>query len=144
MKYPYDWDLEWLAVDLDGSIAVFTTGGRGPLPIKGYEEYSREEFSDTVWELPKTSSYELLVDLPRPDDYIQLSEKGFFTYDWADVHRVDGKHNRYELQSRPTKPLKLDKLPSIISDVVRSIVLPIRFTELSEVDVSVYIECCHA
>ena len=141
MKYPYDWDIEWLAVDAEGNVGVFTTGGKGPLPRKGFEEYSSEDFSETLWSLPKISGSVLLVDLPRPDDYIELAEKGFYTYDWCDVHRTKEKLNKYEIQTKPTCPIKLNDLPKMIRNVIGEMAMPVKFEEIREVDVCAYIEC---
>ena len=141
MKYPYDWDLEWLAVDSEGCIGVFTTGGKGPLPRKGFKEYSSDEFNETLWSLPKISNCILLIDPPRPNDYVELAEKGFYTYDWADVHRNKDKLNRYEIQSKPTCPIRIDDLPGAISNVIVDIAMPLKFEELGEIDVCAYLEC---
>ena len=141
MEYPYDWDLEWLAVDDDDNIAVFTSAGKGPIPTQGFLEYSNDNFVNSLWSMPKVSDCELLVDLPRPDDYIELSEKGFYTYDWTDVHRTKNKLDKYEIHSRPITPIKLDQLPNLIREVVKNISIPIKFSELNEIDVGTYLDC---
>lgn len=37
VEYPYGTDMEWLAVDRDGRVAVFTTAGAGPVPVSVLE-----------------------------------------------------------------------------------------------------------
>ena len=62
--------------------------------------------------MPEVSSVDLLVTLSRPDDFVTLSKRGLFAYDWSDVHRTTRQSSGgYELQSRPKTPLGLSDLP---------------------------------
>jgi hypothetical protein len=50
-------------------------------------------------------------------DWITYAEKGFFAFDFQDIHRSD-KKNQYDLIARPARPLKVDelKLASLLAD----------------------------
>ena len=104
-------DVAWMAVDVLGQVAIFTTGGVGPVPSTAVASIDITE-SEVDW-LPETSGVDLLVNLPRTDDFVGFAKRGFFACDWSDVHRatrhrIDG----YELQARPLRPLTLTDLPA--------------------------------
>lgn len=106
-------DVAWMAVDAIGQLAIFTTAGVGPVPS------SAVAFVDTTEpaldSLPETCACELLVNLPRPDDFIGFAKRGFFAYDWSDIHRT-ARHciAGYELQARPLRPLMFSDLPAFM------------------------------
>jgi hypothetical protein len=104
-------DVAWIAVDALGQVALFTTGGQGPIPTTALASIELAE--DEACSLPETGGYELLVDVPRPDDFIAFAKRGLFAYDWSDVHRIASRASgRYELQARPLVPLMLSDLPA--------------------------------
>ncbi len=104
-------DVAWMAVDALGSVAIFTTGGVRPVPSTAVASIDITE--PEVDSLPEISSFDLLVNLPRPDDFVSFAKRGFFAYDWSDVHRATQRHiNGYELQARPLRPLTLTELPA--------------------------------
>ncbi len=133
IAYPERTDVEWLAVDRDGRVGVFTTAGSGPIPTVYLDsEGILEQVWDAVRGLPEVCDHDLLVALPRPDDFISFARRGFFSYDWADVQGA-GRHlgRRYELQARPLAPVTVDSVrwPSPLGEVlthVRSAALDFR------------------
>src|SRR5437763_1991523 len=87
----------WLAVDAVGQIAVFTNAGRGPIPaavLANRETADRAE--SLVATLPERGSCEMMVTMPRPDDFIAFARRGLFVYDWQDVNRKEAKSSCYE------------------------------------------------
>lgn len=103
-------DAAWLAVDASGQLALFTTGGEGPVPEGAIP--SIESAEESVLALPEISGVDLLVALARPDDFIAFAKRGLFAYDWSDVHRTTRQSlGGYELQARPYRPLLLTDLP---------------------------------
>src|SRR5690242_13821037 len=87
--YPGGIDYEWFAVDAAGHIAVFTTGGIGPVPAIVLDSNTAVDALDEfVLRLPVRGTGLMLVSLPRPDSYMAFAQRGVFAYDWADVHRV--------------------------------------------------------
>lgn len=103
-------DAAWLATDAIGQVAIFTTGGEGPIPTTAL--VSADAAEELVLSLPETSSMDLLVTLSRPDGFVAFSKRGLFAYDWSDVHRTTRQGlGGYALQSRPKAPLSLSDLP---------------------------------
>ena len=106
-------DAAWLAMDSLRQVAVFTTGGAGPIPVSA--RASAPDVEQLVHLLVEISECELLADINRPDDFVAFARRGLFSYDWSDVHRtrkncVEG----YELQARPVRPLTIEQLPKAL------------------------------
>ena len=112
-------DAAWIAIDSRGQVAMFTTGGEGHVPESAIP--STEDAESEVLALPEICSCDLLVNLPRPDDFIAFASRGFFAYDWSDVHSSMKKAlGRYELQARPSRPLTLTDLPPSLQALASS------------------------
>jgi hypothetical protein len=120
----YDW--EWYAVDLNGCIASFTSGGLRPLPSSIRQdreavESLRRYFCD---EAPVVATW---IGQPGVEDLYQfpdaqararyvpgfgkIASKGLFAYD-TEVDRSDLA--RYFLIARPDKALTINTLPEHI------------------------------
>lgn len=103
-------DAAWLAVDAIGQVALFTTGGDGPIPDSALP--STDTAESDVLSLPETCDCILLVKIKRPDDFVAFARRGFFAYDWSDVHRPQKQAlGGYELQALPARPLCYADLP---------------------------------
>jgi len=103
-------DAAWIAIDSRGQVAMLTTGGEGPVPESAIP--STEDAESEVLSLPEICGWDLLVNLPRPDDFIAFASRGFFAYDWSDIHSSKKQAlGAYELQARPNRPLDLADLP---------------------------------
>ncbi|HWJ10177.1 MAG TPA: hypothetical protein VNS46_12425 [Nocardioides sp.] len=137
--YPSEWDVEWVAIDSVGRVGVFTTGGAGPIP-RAYLERAelRGEIRAAVWAMPERTESVLLVRMPRPDDYEAFARRGFFAFDWRDVHRVSARSGRYEIQARPRAPAEFDEAewPAELRPVLRRLRDPSLDFEQPTVDVS--------
>jgi hypothetical protein len=126
--YPDGLDCCWLASDRIGQLGVFVTGGSGPIPTQVLlPAYPLDEIEETILALPKASDIDLRVRVPRPDRFVALAERGFFVYDWSDVHRTEQYIDEYELMALPYRPLTLDLLPESLSDSARAV----RFSTVS-------------
>ena len=83
LEYPSGLDVEWIAVDRKGRVGVFTTAGTGPIAKACL---SKPEVLDQIWDairlLPEVTRYELVVTVPRPDDFIAFAKRGLFAFDW--------------------------------------------------------------
>ena len=112
-------DAAWIAIDSRGQVAMFTTGGEGHVP--GSAILSTEDAESEVLALPEVCGFDLLVNLPHPDDFVAFACRGFFAYDWSDVHSSNKiALGRYELQARPNRPLILTDLPPSLQDLASS------------------------
>src|SRR5512138_1586037 len=92
-NYPDGVDCGWIAADRDGRVGVFVTGGRGPIPrialLPGRPPV--EDVESVLNSLRSFTTAKVLVSLKRPDDFVELAQRGLFAYDWTDVHRVDAE-----------------------------------------------------
>lgn len=106
-------DAAWLAIHALNQVAIFTTGGEGPVPETAIASVASAEAS--VWSFAETSGYKLRTTVLRPDDFIAFAKRGLFAYDWSDVHRVASAcKGAYELQALPLSPLLLSELPASV------------------------------
>ena len=104
------------------------TGGRGPVPAQVLlETYPLADIEEQVLTLAKASDIDLRVRMPRPDRFVTLAERGFFVFDWSDVHRTEAYIDEYELMALPYRPLTLDLLPDDLAEAARSV----RFTKVA-------------
>lgn len=107
VDYPWGLDVEWIAVDRKGRVGVFITAGSGPIPKACFTE---AEVLDQIWDaihsLPEVMDYELVVSVPRPDDFIAIAKRGLFSFDWQQFQETP----RYEIQARPKTPLTVDAI----------------------------------
>jgi hypothetical protein len=95
---------------------------------------------DRIWNairaLPEVSELELLVTVPRPDDFILFAKRGLYSFDWKGVGDTAGDHStRYCMQSRPMNPIRLSETNwsediSKVLDRVRSPILDFKETEV--------------
>jgi hypothetical protein len=136
-------DCCWLASDRDGHLGVFLTGGHGPVAAQVLlETYPLDSIEQQILALPKASDIDLRMRMPNPDRFVALAERGFFVYDWSDVHRTEAYIDEYELMALPYRPLTLDQLPDDLAETARSV----RFTKVGfasawRVDVRAQMAC---
>ena len=142
--YPDGLDYCWLASDRIGQLGVFVTGGSGPIPAQLLlPPYPLDDLEETILELPKASDIDLRV--PRPGRFVALAERGFFVYDWSDVHRTEQYIDEYELMALPYRPLTLDLLPESLLDTARAVRFgTVSFASAWRVDVRAHMACREA
>jgi hypothetical protein len=110
MNAQCDIDLPWVAVDAAGRLAVFTTADQGPVPASALQASAAVEA--VVAELSVVGGSRLLVDYPRPDDFVAFAERGLYAYDWCDAHRTAAASKGcYELVAVPLRPVLIGELP---------------------------------
>jgi hypothetical protein len=117
-QYPVGVDCVWLALDQEGHVAAFATGGSGPMPLHLLEAQGQvvENIEARLGELSRTAVARLLVSLKRPDDFVDIAERGIFAYDWSDVHRAERDEiHAYELIAAPSEPIKITALPDDVA-----------------------------
>lgn len=101
-----DYEFDWLAIDVLGQIAIFSSFNRGYTPecvTKSKELYLElkkiiEEL-DTNIVTVKTTKFTAIFD-----DWENYSKKGLFSYDYQDVHRIN-KLNQYDILFKPQNPI---------------------------------------
>jgi hypothetical protein len=143
--YPEGIDCEWLGLDGHGHVAAFVTAGCGPIPAQLLEaepcwlDLLDEQFD----KLPRTCAARLLEPLKRPDDFVDIAERGIFVYDWSDVHRA-GKDriNAYELIAVPSNPIDVSQLPHDLAALAASSRLAdVAFETAKRIDVRQSLGC---
>lgn len=145
-RYPEGIDSVWLASDMHGNVAAFVTGGSGPVPISALRESSPllEDIEQTVCQLEEESDARMLVEVNRPDDFLDLATRGLFVYDWSDLHRTKRDRLRaYELVAVPTQTLIMGKQPEFIRRLVADNgFVGVAFATSNPLDVSLHLPCC--
>jgi hypothetical protein len=123
----------WVASDREGHVGGFVTAGVGPVP----DEALREEFvpvvdvEEILHRLPKISTTRLLSAVKRPDDFVDLAERGVFVFDWTDIHRSSAEAVKaYEAVAVPHHPIGVAELPGELVIVATAL----KFTELTFAD----------
>jgi hypothetical protein len=143
--YPEGIDCVWVAVDRVGYLAIFVTAGQGPIPKVALDTdaIAIESIEEYIYTLPKISNAKLLIAMPRPDDFIAMAERGFFVYDWRDMHRseIDYK-NCYELIAIPESPLIMRNMIPDTSVLLTNIRLnKTAYVDSQKIDIPALIEC---
>ena len=101
-------ELDWYALDKNGSIGVFIAIMNAPIADKvklSYDDYiALKHFIDS---LPKSTSF-LLTTTEKGNflDWTQYAEKGLFAFDFQDIHRPTPKY-QYDLIAQPNSPLNI-------------------------------------
>jgi hypothetical protein len=115
-------DAAWIAVDTHGHVAVFITAGKGPLPDSALP--STQDAETEVLGLPEISDFELLAEVPRPNDFVAIAKRGIFAYDWVAAHdRRKEVPAHYALQAKPNRPVALADLPPSLQALAASTLL---------------------
>lgn len=144
-EYPDGLDCVWLAADKNGHLGVFVTGGVGPIPMSALttSSFPIEDVEAAVCELPQVSEARLLVQMKRPDDFIEMAQRGFFVYDWRDVHRTAHEATHaYESIAVPLSPIAIDALPDPLKRLVMDAILSdSAFVEEQTLNVTAALEC---
>ncbi len=122
-RYPEGYDVVWLGADRNARVAAFITGGCGPIPATLFESALPDltDLEDLILTMPVRARSELLVSVPHPDSFIELSGRGLYVFDWTDLHRArEFELGAYELVSRPLEPLSASLLPESLRAVANA------------------------
>lgn len=143
--YPDGLDCVWLATDRELNLGVFFTGGSGPIPVGMLHDcsFAIENVEEAIENLPIVSEARLLIQVNRPDDFYDMAKKGFFVYDWQDVHRTIREcSNKYEPVASPISPITIDDLPESLKQLaLRAKLLTFSFAKGQDLDIESEIEC---
>ena len=130
-------DLDWFALDAQGNVGHFTTGGCGALPRSAAA--SRDDLRrvhEYVLSLPEIGAGLLNEDWlkglrlapaaktePRENyrEWTASAARGLYAYDFIEDQRR--RPRPYRVVARPEVPLKADELPPEIRDIVGRTVL---------------------
>ena len=143
--YPEGIDCVWLASDQEGHLGAFITAGIGPIPVAALDPSHMpvEDIEERICQLPLVSQARLLVSVKRPDDFIDLAERGLFVYDWTDINRTAREAlHVYEPVAVPSTPITASSLPSDLAALAKILRLAdVRFTASDAVDIRAHLSC---
>ncbi|WP_137940450.1 hypothetical protein [Chitinivorax sp. B] len=146
--YPNGLDCVWLATDRNGHLGAFVTGGIGPIPksVLSSASVSIENIEEMVCALPQVSDVRLLVKMKRPDDFVEMAQRGLFVYDWCDVHRTASEFTHaYEPIAVPLNPISANLLPEVLMKVALATkLINVAFVEMQVLNIAAVLECCDA
>lgn len=146
--YPQGIDYVWLASDREGHVGAFITAGVGSIPVEVLSSVyiPIEDIEGRLYQLLPVSQVRLLVSVKRPDDFIELAERGIFVYDWTDIHRIAREALRvYEPVAVPTKPIMVSSLPADLADLAKALrLVDVVFAASKTVDIRAYLRCAEA
>jgi hypothetical protein len=147
-RYPLQIDCVWVASDRNGKLGAFITAGCAPIPTEAFDEEFMDvpDIEQRIGVMPTVSKCQLLTrHIPRPDDYIALAERGFYTFDWTDVHPRGPRLNAYELVALPERPAAIDALPHELVAMATALKLArVDFSSASRLDVRLHRACSEA
>jgi len=128
------WDIAWFGIDQTGAIGYFTTGIYGGLPDSIIEskqdwdsvcDFFMDEFTENTEgefdlnccdHITLTSDNSIQAKRLAFAEYVDMSTKGLYSYDSYDTKSDYGNYFRV---SYPIEPLKLDKLPIPIQNILK-------------------------
>lgn len=144
-EYPEQLDCAWIGSDQAGHVAVFATGGAGPIPdsLFGNPKARLVDIEEMALNLPESSSVGFCASVKNPYSYLQLAKRGLYVYDWNDVHRSIRDHtNQYERVAEPTHPMTVSDLPETLSSVATDVVFSGKsFACSDQLDVRAHFHC---
>jgi hypothetical protein len=123
-------EYDWIAIDTDGYVALFSTAGAGHAP----DEFLRDtEAHDAAIEVllglePTTTvRFAPLIGPNRKNTWQSVAERGVFAFD------SDPAGGPYRLVSAPVSPAHASTFPTVVRDAASAIVLEVRFREIGVV-----------
>lgn len=117
-------DMEWYGVDKKGNIAVFCSGGTGNLPEFVCENQGRADALIDYFEmLEKMTSSVLMFPQSKGAEQCarNFSDKGLYYFDAnkGTQSEICTFHEYYTKQSYPQSPLKYERLPEKIREILK-------------------------
>jgi|SRR6516164_7834135 hypothetical protein len=143
-------DLDWFAVDGQGEIGHFATGGKGFLPpsVKASKEnqsklnafFRKLTKNGEAIESPILAShvqFQTEAEANRYlEDYSYMAGRGLYSFDCFIARR---RPTSYFLVARPSDPLTLEDLPKDIREVVRLTQFRGSFSKLNVIQESAFL-----
>lgn len=140
LPYPHQVDYAWLAVDDQHHVAIFFTGGEGPMHATAHPaNESACQIEEQALALPEKSDVRLHVSYPRLEDYIAMAKRGVYAFDWGDVHRTrSAEKGVYELVAEPLMAITLEQLPTELRLIVEAThLVGIKFSQSAQSGIKV-------
>jgi hypothetical protein len=113
-------ELDWLASDADGHVAMFSTAGGGYAPEAFLRDTDAHDAAiDAILAAPASTTARFAPELPAGlrNTWREIAERGVFAFD-SDAHG-----RPYRLVAVPEAPVRVAALPDRAAVVVSSLVL---------------------
>lgn len=138
-SYPEDYDVTWMASDRNGHVAFFRTGGYGPIPLAAMSRQLPDfgDMEELASSLPVNSKAKTQHDLK---ELIEITERGFFYYDWRHIEGVGFKHT-YDLIGTPSLSIHIETLPSDMRQAAKAVIFDDLDFGAPRLDVGHRFEC---
>jgi hypothetical protein len=120
-EYPDGIDCFWIGSDSIGNVGVFIIAGMAPVPsqVLSAEYGDMLELEEQLLQLPIISEVQHPGEDRSFSDLPELAERGFFIFDWSDIHRARSEKIRgYERMTAPTRPLNVNELDGFLHNCV--------------------------
>jgi hypothetical protein len=125
-------EYDWLAVDAEGFVALFSTAGAGFAPAELLRDPEGFDAAiSAILKTPARTAADCGRDLPpgRVNTWRLVAERGLFAFD------SDPLGGPYQLIAKPHIPVRAADLPTAIASVAGRIVLPaVSFKSANEVN----------
>ncbi len=121
-------EYDWLAVDADGFVALFSTAGAGFAPEGLLQDPEAFDTAiDALLKMPARTAVDCGCDLPpgRVNTWRLVAERGLFAFD------SDPLGGPYRLIAKPHSPVRANDLPTTVSSIAGRIVLPAVFFKIA-------------
>jgi hypothetical protein len=133
-------DIDWFALDQEGFIGHFASGGFGGLPrsVAASKEDLEKVFSyfknQPLNATAASPSSKALASVATKDEkgkakffksYLEMASRGLYSFNFVIIGKRPAP---YYLVARPAKPLHVNDLPDAIKTILRRTILPVIFT----------------
>ena len=138
----FEADVAWFGVDSLGQAAAFITAGRAPIPrdLLNRADIDLAKLEQIANRLPKIGEGLLVERSGNMSSFVALAERGFFVFDWSDVHRTRVEHiNEYERVCAPTIPLMIGLIDRLELAAIQF--EPIIFGNSKTISIHDFVEC---
>lgn len=124
-------EFDWLASDVDGHVALFSTAGGGFAP-EGFlrDTDAHDAAIDTLLASATRTQARFAPQLRSglQNTWLLMAERGLYAFD-SDPHGAP-----YRLVAAPEHPIHISDLPASVATVARQVVFPyMRFSLLREI-----------
>src|SRR5438094_7486331 len=127
-------EVDWLAVDRNGRVGLFSSAGYGPVPVSVAAQLDRVERA--VGKVNSLAVVGTAVDVPANDSnysfWIDPARRGIFGYDWGPV-----ASEPYARIATPSRPIVIDEIAERDVAVAALLVrLPLDFEASPQIGVA--------